>query len=521
VSNGDGTVSPTFCSGQNPVPGGPPLTIAQSGSAILALSDAFKAAAAAHPGTPQPNPNYIGTTLNAATASGLNPFFPGYRTPRSWQANIGFQHEIRPGMVFSADYVRNIGEHFLIVFDPQHSGAAKSFNQANAIAARDFAQTNAATKFGGTSNCPAGVGQASCMITSFGGAAGAQAAYSAAGLDSNIQAAGGAPCPTCAFPGYNSVSGNSGNVGTLDMLYPVGRSVYSGLQMKLVQRIANPVRGVKMANFQVAYALSKFTSQVQDQDFVNVSLDNDNPTRFTGPNGLDRTHQISFGGTFDLPFFTRLSLVGHFYSPLPQNLLLPQLTSGGEIFATDWVGSGLQSSSAGEPVPGTQLGQFERGTNAGNLQSLISSYNTKFAGTLTPAGTMLVNSNVMTSADMTALGWVMPQLANVPPGAVDFGWLKGLDFKAAWPIKLRENLRVEPSVSFFNLFNFANQFLGGNLPQEQLTPGTNGSCAFCLATNSVGGVTRQSLLPFRATFGSGTYAFGAPRQIEFGLKVDF
>jgi hypothetical protein len=130
---------------------------------------------------------------------------------------------------------------------------------------------------------------------------------------------------------------------------------------------------------------------------------------------------------------------------------------------------------------------------------------------------MLVNNNVMSSADMTALGWVMPQLPNVPPGAVDFGWLKGFDFKAAWPIKVTERLRVEPSVSIFNLFNFANQFLGGNLPQEQLTPGSNGF----LATNSVGGVTRQSLLPFRATFGSGTYAFGAPRQFEFGLKVDF
>jgi len=511
VSNGDGTVSPTFCSSQG-------FNIAQAGPQILALSGAFKAAAAANPATPQPNPNNIANTLSAATASGLNPFFPGYRTPRSWQMNIGIQKEIRPGMVFTADYVRNIGEHFLIVFDPQHSGAAKSFNQANAIAARDAAQTGA--------GCLAGAGQAVCMVGAL-GQAGAQSAYSTAGLDSNIQAAGGAPCPTCAFPGYNTVSGNSGDVGTLDMLYPVGRSVYSGLQMKLVQRITNPMRGVKMANLQVSYALAKFTSQVQDQDFVNIARDNDDLTRFTGPDGLDRTHQISFGGTFDLPLWTRISLVGHFYSPLPQNLTLPQLTSGGEIFATDWVGSGLQSNSPGEPLPGTQIGQFQRGANAGNLQSLISSYNTHFAGTLTPAGSALVQSGVMTNADMTTLGWVMPQIGSVVPGASDFGWLKGFDFKAAWPIRVRERLRVEPSVSFFNLFNFANQFLGGNLPLEQLAPSdptctANGTCATTpLASNVVGGVNRQSLLPFRATFGSGTYAFGAPRQIEFGLKFDF
>jgi hypothetical protein len=478
------------------------LTIAQAGPAILALSGAFKTAAAAAPAVAQPNSNFVGTTLNAATANGFDLFFPGYRTPRSWQMNLGIQHEFRPGLVFSADYVRNIGEHFLIIHDPNNSGAARTFNMANAVAARDAAQT--------ANGCVAGPGQAGCMVTNL-GQPGAQAAYSGAGLDSNIQAAGGAACPTCAFPGSNP------NLGTLDMLYPSGRSVYSGLQMKLVQRVANPIRGVKSVNFQISYALSKFTSQVTDQDFVNSAVNNDNPAQFAGPNGLDRKHQLSFGGTFDLPFWTRLSVVGHFYSPLPQNMFLPQLTAGGEIFATDWVGSGIQSNSPGEPVPGAEIGAFERTVNAGNLQSFINHYNSTFAGTLTPAGNQVVNSGVMTAADMAALGWVMPTLPNAPPGAVDFGWLKGFDFKAAWPIKIGERMRVEPSVSLFNVFNFANQFLGGNLPQEQLTPGSNGF----LATNAVGGVTRQDLLPFRATFGSGTYAFGAPRQIEFGLKIDF
>ena len=62
------------------------------------------------------------------------------------------------------------------------------------------------------------------------------------------------------------------------------------------------MRGVKAANFQVSYTLSRFISQVQDQDFVNVATDNDDPTRFRGPDALDRKHQISFAGTFDLPF---------------------------------------------------------------------------------------------------------------------------------------------------------------------------------------------------------------------------
>src|ERR1700741_295882 len=105
-----------------------------------------------------------------------------------------------------------------------------------------------------------------------------------------------------------------------------------------------------------------------------------------------------------------LSFIGHFYSPLPQNILLPDLTSGGEIFATDWLGSGLGSNAPGEPVPGTQIGQFGRGTSVTGLQNLINNYNSTMAGTLTPAGQQLVSNGVLTQTDMTALGWVMPTL---------------------------------------------------------------------------------------------------------------
>jgi hypothetical protein len=546
TSTGGLAVSPNFCN----------LSIASGASQVLALSSAFKAAAASVTGL-QTNGNFIGSTFAAANASGFDVFDPNYRTPRSWQVNIGFQREIRPGMVLSADYIRNIGEHFLLVLDKNHSGSARSFNLTNAQKARDGAQAfvgNEPVGGGAFTPCPAGAGNATCVInanatthvdpvtqavshpcidggpcTGTLGVGGAQALYSGNGLDSNIQAAGGAPCPTCAFPGTNPVSGNTGQVGVLDMLSPVGRSVYSGLQVKLVQTLQNPMRGVKAANFQVSYSLSKFASQVQDQDFVTVALNNDNPTQFTGPNGLDRTHQFSFGGTFELPFFTKLSLIGHFYSPLPQNISLPELTSGGEIFATDWVGSGLGSNAGPEPVPGTQIGQFERGTNAGSLQSVISNYNTHFAGSFTPAGHCLLGDSgcpagggtpVMTQADLAALGWVMPTINNVAPGAVNFPWLKSFDFKAGWPIKIGERLTVEPSVSIFNLFNFSNEFLPGNLPggtTGALFPGQNG----LLASNTIGGVTQQNILPYRASFQSGTFALGAPRQLEFGLKISF
>jgi len=522
IAGGAGTVTdpatnqvqPTFCGG----------TIANVANEILALSSAFKAAAAATTGV-QPNSNYIGTALNASNAAGLDVFDPNYRTPRSWQMNLGVQHEFRKGMVLSADYVRNIGEHYLIAIDQNHSGAARSYNQANALIARDNAQL--------AHGCLGGLNQANCMIVNL-GQAGAQAAYSTAGLDSNLAATGGAPCSYCAFPGItplgtNNTGSGAGNgaLGALDTLEPIGRSVYSGYQFRWVQSLVNPWPFVKAAKLQLTYTFSKFVSQAQDQDFINLATNNDNPLQFTGPNGLDRKHQVSFGGTFELPFLTRLTMVGHFYSPLPQNLQLPQLTNGGEIFATDWLGSGLGSGAVPEPLPGTKIGQFMRGTDNSNLHTVISDYNTHSAGHLTPAGQCLVGNGscpgsapiqVMTQNDMDALGWVMPQIALVNPETLNFPWLKSLDLKAAWPIKIRERFTVEPSASVFNVFNFANSFLPGNQPLASLLPGgPNGT----LSPNVVGGVTGAGLTPFRASFQSGTYALGAPRVFEFGLRIAF
>jgi hypothetical protein len=507
---------PTFC-GQ---------TISTVAPEILALSSAFQAATAGVPAL-QPNGNFIGTALTALSPN-YALFNSNYRTPRSYQINLGFQQEIRPGTVLSIDYLRNIGERYLIAQDVNHSGAARSFNQANALAARDSAQV--------ANGCAPGLAQVTCMIAAL-GQAGAQAAYSAAGLDSNVQAVGGGPCSYCAFPGTNPISGNTGAVGGLDMLFSQGRSLYSGAQIKLVQQISRPVRGVKSGNFRFAYTFSRFTSQGEDlnSSSINVATDNDNALRFTGPDGLDRRHQVSFGGTFEMPFSINIGMIGHLYSPPAENLELPELTKGGEIFATDWLGSGLGVGAAPEPVPGTKLGQFQRGTDIGNLYTVITNYNQTFAGNFTPAGACLVANNVpsnspfqcpgiisgpevFTPADVRSLGWVMPTLSSVGPNAVGIPWLKSLDFKVSRPIDIKDRLTIEPSASVFNVFNLSNYFLPGNLPGASLLPGQNGQ----LAPNVVGGVIQgTSLTPFRATYGSGTFSLGSPRQFQFGLRISF
>src|SRR5262249_48819780 len=64
---------------------------------------------------PANNAAYIGNTLAAgANVTGINMFAPDYQTPRSVQMNIGFEHQLGKGIVWSADYLRNIGTHTLL-----------------------------------------------------------------------------------------------------------------------------------------------------------------------------------------------------------------------------------------------------------------------------------------------------------------------------------------------------------------------------------------------------------------------
>jgi hypothetical protein len=532
-------VKPTFC--------GSPISTAAS--TILALSSAFQAATAANAGS-QGNPNYIVNTLNASNANGVDLFAPDFLTPRSIQINFGFQTELQPGMVLSADYVRTIGEHNLLTVDQNRSGAARSYNLANALAARDNAQIAA--------GCPAGRGEAQCMVAALGGVAQAQAAYTAAGLDSNSATTGGGPCNFCAFPGItplpgiNNTNGGGGNgsLGTLDMMSTIGRSLYSGGQAKLAQTFSRPANGIKTAQLFISYTFSKFISQSPDQDLAMVAINNDRPDQFTGDNAMDRKHQISFGGTFEFPRRIHVGIIGRFFSPLAQTLLLPQLTNGGQIYATDWIGSGLGSGAAPEPVPGTQIGQFMRkteltsclpclnfyvnpaNTNPNNFENVISSYNTHYAGTLTPAGHCLVADGscpgngavqVMTNADMTALGWVMPTIPSVNINSINVPWLQLFDLRASWPVTFRDRITIEPSAAVFNLFNFGNAGQAGNMFGNSLYPGPNPTFQpnGTLAPNVIGGITNGSLAPLRAGLQSGNFAMGAPRQIQFGVKITF
>lgn len=131
------------------------------------------------------------------------------------------------------------------------------------------------------------------------------------------------------------------------------------------QAIHNPVKGIPYFNLQLSYQLSRYNSQAADGDFINSAWDYANPGKYFGPNGLDRTHQFSFGGIVDRPVHLRAGAIGHFYSALPTTLTLAPTGLPGGMFVTGVNGDGSGDGYAPNGSNGT-LGSVLPGTNLGS-----------------------------------------------------------------------------------------------------------------------------------------------------------
>jgi hypothetical protein len=513
--------------------------------AIVALQQAYVAGSPFS--TTTPNPAYAGQYLTDCTG-GTNCFFapgdsmfnPAYKSPRSVQMNIGIQHELRPGMVLSVDYVRNVQTRFLLGVDQNHGGDTRFFNATGAADAVNATLVNcgaASVTAGWSVACPSGnyvdsngnprplnigdfaafgLGSSSDMG---GNSCAANLSATFAGM-----AAGGNPTLQNLYPnGYPCAFGGiNPSAPPLGFLSPVGRSVYNGLQMKLVDNVKHPFRGAKAVNFQVSYSLSRFqnsgggvpadgtvTASAGDQDFVVPALDNANVNRYFGPSTLDRTHQLSFGGFLDLPLGLQWGFIGHFDSPFATTLTVPNTGSGpGEIFRTDFTGDGTTQ----DPIPGTKVGNFDRGINASSINTVIGRYNSTVAGQPTPAGLVLANSSLgIAQSDLVGLGAVAPSVALAPSDQVNYSWLRTFDTNLAWTYNIKERVTIIPSVGIFNLFNFVNF----DLPTSMMSGLLSGGIGSVNGTNYANHVTN------RVGAGTGVFTLGAPRQIEFGLKVNF
>jgi hypothetical protein len=122
----------------------------------------------------------------------------------------------------------------------------------------------------------------------------------------------------------------------------------------------------------------------------------------------------------------------------------------------------------------------------------------------------LVSAGLFTTNQLVALGAVIPSIPIAPPHNSGNTWQKDIDTVLSWPFRIKDRLTIEPSVSFFNLFNFAQY-----TPLVGLTGGSGS------INGTVGGFAPDTHDGVRIGTGSGVFASGAPRQTEFGLRLEF
>ncbi len=495
-----------------------PVRIGDAGAAIATLQQQFQGLSPFSLSTP--NPSYLPTAYTGSTNFPAGLFAPNYKTPRSTQINVGMQHEFAPGVVGSVDYVRNVTTGLLLDVDLNHTGSVKYFNAGRAQAAI----ANTTSSFG----CAGGFSAAAinCAI-----AAGATITdFANNGLDSQGDQGGTGPCAAiggCAFGGINP------SQPAMNFLVPAGISKYNAVEMKLTYQKNNPFKGLHGLNAQIAYAYSSFKNSGggsatapgaianSDQDFVIPALDNDNPNKYFGPSLLDRPQQFSFGIVGNLPWNFQASFIGHFESSLPVPIIVPG-TGAGTIFQTDFTGDGTTQ----DPLPGTLNGAFGRSVHASTLNTLLASYNATQGNQPTPAGMTLVNNGLFTVSQLQQLGGVAPcvqgmginspncTLQPAPAGQVNLGSLRSFDLKLSWAYKLELKshvIQLQPGVGFYNLFNFCNF----DLPPNALTGGLTGSAGTINGTTAAGRVTN------RVGAGTGVFNLGAPRAMEFGMRIAF
>ncbi len=494
-------------------------------------------------------PNVYSLANSIANFGGM--LAPGFKTPRVLHMSAGIQHQIGERGTFSADYVREIGTQFPMGIDTNHVGDASYLTDGdnpnpllNTYAAELSAINATLAANPASASCPQATytnasSQAAvdCYIANLHGAA-RIADFARQGLDSSNAFCGPFPCSVlgkqqAAFGGVNPA------VGSNVMYFPGGKSKYTGVHLTYHGISGyNPLRRVRRLEVTMSYALSRYRSNLAepngsggDYSLLNMAQDYNRPHRYSGASGLDRTHQFTFIPTADLPHGLRLSTIVHLASPLPLSAYIPQQDGGGvagEIFRSDITGDG----KVGDLLTGTFLGSTGK-YSASKINNAIAYYNNNLAGKLTPASAVLVGSGLFRPDQLQQLLAVAPLICSnvrspgqecqgLPGNYATATWLKTIDLRLSRPFQVGERVKLEPNISVFNIFNLAN--FGG--PGNQLSgvmdgaPGSSlnnaSSSGYCGPSTALCTSRLDRVLP-----GSGTYSTGAPRQMEFGVRITF
>ncbi len=505
---------------------GQPLGTAAS--AIQDLQNAFVANQATVTG----GPNVYSLANSLANFGGL--LAPTYKTPRVVHMSAGLERQMGERSSFSIDYVREKGTQFPLGIDTNHVGDARYLtngsdpNPANNNYAAELAAINATVTPVGCAAATSAGGSAQTAVNCYlqNVPTASIVDFARNGLDSSNAFCGPFPCSVlgktqASFGGINPA------VGSNVMFFPSGRSTYQALHFTLRtsgDRLGNNVRHWDVA---FSYTYSDYKSNIAspngsggDYSILTVAQDYNRPHLGNfAPSGLDRRHMLAFTPSFEFRHGPRLTMIAQLASPLPLTLYLPQQDGGGvagEIFRTDVTGDG----TVGDRLPGTNLGTPGRYTEA-SVNGAISAYNHNYAGRLTSAGQALVNAGLFSGQQLATLGAVMPTIQPLNENATPT-WLKTIDLRFSWPIHIGERFVLEPHASAFNILNLAN-FAG---PGQQLSGVLDGSPGTSFNNATRAGVCGNSTAFCtarldRITPGSGTYGIGAPRQIDFGVRITF
>ena len=225
---------------------------------------------------------------------------------------------------------------------------------------------------------------------------------------------------------------------------------------------------------------------------------------------------FSFAATFEFAGGLQLTMLTRINSALSNTLNLP-LGCGcqGKSFQSDITGDG----TAGDVLPGTNVGAFGRSVKVASLNGKIDSFNTKYAGQLTPAGQALVAAGVISVSQLQQLGGVVQP--NRPRPQVGIDSFVANDLRLSYPIHLShiwrgfgENAVLQPILVLYYVANKANYdppqgFVSA--PLRGVLDGTQGSA---------NGTTPSQRIN-RYGLGSGVFSQGIPRAFEVGMRLTF